>query len=102
MPVGMLHNVSLSDPAVVPVPSPGWSVKLKVDDSEYTATTQSRIVLAVLQSALRAGRHKEKWPVSIEIEDKRHSISRVRINDDRVDFGKSNFWHVRMERSSYR
>ncbi len=91
MPLGKLQNVSLSAAGGVPVPSPGWSVKLKVDDSEYTATTQTRIVLAVLQSALLAGRQKKKWPVNIEIEDKRHSISRVRIHDDREDICKGSF-----------
>jgi hypothetical protein len=89
MPAGKLNNVSLSAAIGVPVPTPetklAWSVKLKVDDSEYTAITQTRIVLAVLQSALLTGPQKKKWPVTIGIEDKGHSISRVRIDDDRGD-----------------
>lgn len=72
-----------------PVPPAKWEIEMRIDDTDYRGWTASRIVPAVLQTALLPGpRRSSEWPVEIEINNESQLIERVRIQDDRVDVCK--------------
>jgi hypothetical protein len=65
-----------------------WQIEMRIDDADYSGWTASRIVPAVLQTALLGGRKKPKWPVEVDIDDAGSEIKRVRMRDDREDICK--------------
>lgn len=71
-------------PASPPEPQTTWQFKIEVGKNNYAGKTDTRIVSTVLETALLAGRKRQRWPVEIEIGDN-DFIRRVRIQDDRVD-----------------
>jgi hypothetical protein len=79
----LLKFFTLSPSSGVPGAQSTMKVSIRAGDTDYNGYTESRIPLAVLQTALLAGRKKQRWPVGIEIEDTNSAIERVRIYDDR-------------------
>jgi hypothetical protein len=77
-------------PAGEPWPKP-WSVDAQIDGTSALATTDSRIVLAVLETALLK---RTQWDVELSIGAGlrgEQTINRVRVQDDRIDFCKGSF-----------
>lgn len=86
MYMGMLKEfIASSRPQGMTWP-PVWTLKVQLDRDIHAATTTSRIVLAVLETALLK---RDQWKVELEIAagaiPGESIMERVRVQDDRVD-----------------
>jgi len=80
MITGQLEKISISS---LRLPrDQDWPLIVTVDGKDYVAFTSSRIVLAILNTALLTG---AKWKIQIDTESskRRDVITRVRVIDDR-------------------
>ena len=71
--------------------APAWNLELKIDDMVLSARTDSRIVLAVLETSVVAHAlqgQKHQWPAEITLHSPSTFVERVRVQDERVDVCK--------------
>lgn len=59
-----------------------WEVEMKIDDRDYSAHANSRLVLVVLETAVLRLPLTVQWPVQVEIADD-GGVKTVRVNDKR-------------------
>lgn len=93
MPAGILEHLWIRYASDGTPPGGGseWSLKFKIDNTEYESSTSSRIALAVLETALLGHYYDgvtSQVPVEVEISEEDKSISCVRLLDEREDVCK--------------